>query len=177
LKELLGVVKEIMPGNPDESPAAMMMNTAEKFLPLLGEILTAQSRQPPAAPAQPAAPVLTAPAQPVTGANDMSLMLRMGINFLLTAAQNGEPAEDYVNIVLNKVPEEDLAQLIENPNYMQFLTQHVPECANFQPWFAELVRLLKEAFADEPAPGDGDHDLTNDKQTSTTAEISTGTAR
>jgi hypothetical protein len=70
-----------------------------------------------------------------------------------------------------------LAQLIENPNYMQFLTQHVPECANFQPWFAELVRLLKEAFADEPAPGDGEADLTNDKQTSTTAEISTGTAR
>ncbi len=103
----------------------------------------------------------------------MSIMLRMGINFLVSAAANGEPAEDYVNIVLNKVPEEDLAQLIENPNYMQFLTQHVPECANYAPWFAELVGHLKAAFAEDPP---SEPDLTSGSQSGTTGQIPTGTA-
>lgn len=73
--------------------------------------------------------------------------------FLLTCAENGEDADDYVPMLLNRLTDEAYEEMriqIQRADFLDVLCTTIPAYEAHREWFGGLVLALRAAF-DEPA--------------------------
>lgn len=173
LREMLTLARELQPSDPDASPAAILMNAADKLLPMLGTVLAAQAQPVVTQPAQPAQPVQVHPLiQAAPPESDMNMRLKLGIGYLVSQAINDAPPDTSAYMILDNVPDDDIQSFVSRPDWLEFLASFDPRVTQYAPWFGklreEIVTILAESSDDE--------NLTTQKQESTTGAITTGTA-
>jgi hypothetical protein len=117
-----------------------------------------QARQAAAVPAAPApAPGMTVPPlpgvrpAPPNGANAVDQAYRMYAPMLVQKAMSNSDPNAYAFMILDNLAPHQVRQIIERPDWFEWLCTMAPDAAHYRPWFdelyAELVRGYQERLA------------------------------
>lgn len=122
--------------------------------PMPQPMLQPQPQQP---PAQPIAPT-------TEGTEDMGFMLDSAVKFLIRQAAGGADPELYAEVVLDNAGD-DIASLLNLPNWFDILTQRYPDAAIHREWFTQLrdavLRMLTDDAGDATSSGNPSTETTN----------------
>lgn len=174
LMRMFEFVNEKIPRTGESSGADVFRDLIKEFAPVLAQAAQRMSV------AQPVAPVLPAPARPVTPApvgaapptptqpapepaapqfteeeQEMSLRLKLAVGMMLKKAELGEPAEDFADSVLDWIPEDmyDSLATTATPELIGHLAAIDARVTLHSEWFAALHAAIKERLTEEPPTG------------------------
>lgn len=111
--------------------------------------------QPGGTPMQPMQPVQ--PIQPIQPGDDVTMKLRMGLNFLCMQAQAGNDPETYADVILDNVPEKELKEMFAQPDWLDRLAAFDPNVKNHAKWFGELKEACEDTLNAPPEGVDTTH--------------------
>jgi len=152
LTETLGVLETLgvqIGGSDDQDDG--FGSLIEKLSPLIsygmGERMDGSQPQPQPQPQ---------PQQPQKG-NKMRMMqnikIKMGLQYLLTAAVAGKVPGDYTQPVIDQVGEKDIRGLFGSPEYMDYLIKILPGIERYKEWFASLALDINKHLSDTQTHG------------------------
>lgn len=164
LKTMVEIQRELAPREPIEGGSNantndVLLGLINRFAPMFMQgmqgMQTAQIQQPQQLnnvpqleqPAQPVKPV-----QPATEETEVSLRLKMGLNFLCMQAEAGNDPITYADMAIDNVPADALNQICNNPQYLDFLAQFEPKVKTHAEWFAKLREEIIEGLKPEETP-------------------------
>lgn len=174
VREAKSAAKDLVGEEPpvSDNPMAML----PQLLDTVKTVVTQQSQQPVAPPAQlvqpiaipatvqraqvPAPPVDENPA-PAVSANDAATeakeirKLRASLALLVSMAECGDDAEDGASLVLEQLPDELLDHL-GNAQWFELLTQFSPGVAPHREWITKVRDRVLQILAEESSDDDGD---------------------
>ena len=94
------------------------------------------------------------PENPQNESQDMNIVaemkLKAGLGFLVQQARLGNPVETYAEMIIDNVPEDELKQVLAQPDPVTALSTFDPEINNFVPWFKELLDNVKNLLSEPP---------------------------
>jgi hypothetical protein len=160
LKELVDTfssIKALVGSSGEANEQSVLLEAVRQFGGPLAEALRQSKAGAPAAtPATPAALAApganTPPAQstPESPAMLYRLFLRMLCEH---AAANHDP-ETYANVILDRMPEDQVRAFLDKPDWLATLSGLEPNVANYPTWFSELRRVTLELLTSESAQPD-----------------------
>lgn len=152
LKELQGEVSE-------PSSGSWIEKMAERVLPdILAQPSPPVDSQALPAPVQPAtAPApMPAPAQP-SEEEMYKMFLKRALADLVQHAARSAEIDPIAQEIADKVPDQFIAQLCDNPKWFDELAAIEPEIRNFRPWFDRLRAKVDELTTEPDAGIPGNH--------------------
>jgi len=176
MTEMLGAVKEVLAlsntmreysgngegGGPDGMSVLMKaMDTFGK--PLVEGVMAAQQAQAQAQAMPPApGPVLPAPApqaqpstQPKSEADMIKTVVRMYLGELVNAAAGKGDVNLYADVILDRVPDATLDELVMPADWFERMVRIQPAVAQHREWFTQLRGIVYEVLT---SPEDGNID-------------------
>lgn len=159
--DVTGANKTPIPEGADAS-TAILMKAMDSFGPLLSKAAEAKAAQT-AAPTQPAsAPALAAPtAEPQQDEGEDMMLFKLQLKAACKKAAKGEDAAAFAESVYSMLPDEVLTGMGTDPQWFVYLTNAVPECAQYAEWFSAVrAALVDMAVEDELLVRQSDGSLT-----------------
>lgn len=74
--------------------------------------------------------------------------LKMGLSFLVMQAAAGNDPATYAGMTIDNVPEEALKQIVNNPEWLQYLSQFEPLVLNHKDWMEEFRKAIIEEWTE-----------------------------
>jgi len=82
-----------------------------------------------------------------------NIKIKMGLQYLLTAAVAGNKPEEYAQNVIDQVGEKEIGGLFGNPEYMNYLIKILPDIERYKEWFTTLALEINKCMSDTPNHG------------------------
>ncbi len=90
----------------------------------------------------------------------IATQMRMGLTFLCTYAEANADPFTYAGVVLDSIPPEGVKQLLQNPQWLDYLASFTPDVKKHEKWFmalrdeviAEMAERANPSTESEPDP-------------------------
>lgn len=133
----------------------VILRLVDKFAPMFAQTLaTSAGQQTLAALPATSQPqqIQDQPTQTDEGAEAMN-KLKAGLSFLVMQAKAGNDPGTYAGVTIDNVPADALKQIIENPQWIEYLSQFEPEIKNHATWFEEFrLAIIEELKTPDDIP-------------------------
>ena len=140
----------------ESSSTDVLMEAVKNFgAPLMQGIMATQAQVPATAPIIPRANVPVIPAAPLkpTESNEMNFIqkqkLKMSLSFLCDAAERDLSTETYAEIAIDNLSDDELIQILDNPNVVNTFIPIEPRVATHIIWLEKMVANIREMLEPE----------------------------
>ena len=131
-------------------PAIMQAVAAAQAAPAVVKQTAPAVARIPLDPAANAAPAPAAPAEPSEDEVLKMLQIKMGVSMLVEQAKRSGDLTLYADWVLDNVPEDQVRELLQAPDWFDRLSAINPEVRTNRVWFESLRAEVEKALADGP---------------------------